>query len=147
MFAIKNSGNTKVNFIKILLLLLVVSLLVYGFTSFTGKESIAIAVLGFGLSAVIISFVGIMIVLLVALYLFSSSSISIYPKMLFMEGLLLGWWHFLFNVIIPDGNSLTLLGVNIYNLGSYILYGMTVLIGIGIVMMMFQRSTTRIDKI
>ncbi|MBL1904843.1 hypothetical protein ELE61_30010, partial [Klebsiella pneumoniae] len=60
---------------------------------------------------------------------------------------LFGWWYFVFNFLIPDGQSLTLLGVNIYNLGGYFIYGTTVLIGIGIVMMMFRRSTNQVDKV
>ncbi|MEQ0006739.1 hypothetical protein ABLU95_10955 [Klebsiella sp. GG_Kp146] len=135
------------NFIKIMLLFAVVTLLVYGFSGLTGKESVVFTFLGFGFSAVIGAFILIMIVLLIALYLFASSSVSIYPKILFLEGTLFGWWYFVFNFIMPDGKSLTLLGVNIYNLGSYILYGMTVLIGIGIVMMMFQGSTNHVDKV
>lgn len=135
------------NFIKIMLLFVVVTLLVYGFSGLSGKESVVFTSLGFGFSAVIGAFILIMIVLLVALYLFASSSISIYPKMLFMEGMLFGWWHFVFNFIIPDAKSLTLLGVSIYNLGSYILYGMTVLIGIGIVMLMFPRLTAGISQV
>ena len=135
------------NFIKLIILFAVVALLVYGFSGLSGKDSVAFTFLSFGFSAVIAAFFWIMIVLLVALYLFASSSISIYPKMLFLEGTLFGWWYFVFNFLIPDGQSLTLLGVNIYNLGGYFIYGTTVLIGIGIVMMMCRRSTNQVDKV
>lgn len=133
--------------IKFTLLFALISVLVYGFTDFTGKESIAITALGFGFSAVMASFAGVMIILLVALFLFSSSSISIYPKMLFMEGILFCCWEFTFNFIIPDGKLLTLLGINIYNLGNYFIYGVSVLIGIGIVMMMFPRINDGISQV
>jgi apolipoprotein N-acyltransferase len=73
------------NFIKLIILFAVVALLVYGFSGLSGKDSVAFTFLSFGFSAVIAAFFWIMIVLLVALYLFASSSISIYPKMLFRK--------------------------------------------------------------
>lgn len=135
------------NLIKIIILFAVAALLVYGFRGLSVKDSVTIIFLSFGFSAILAVFYLMMIFLLVALYIFASSSISIYPKMLFLEGTLFGWWYFVFNFLIPDGQSLTLLGVNIYNLGNYFIYGTTVLIGIGIVMMMFRRSTNQIDKV
>lgn len=68
------------NLIKIIILFAVAALLVYGFRGLSVKDSVTIIFLSFGFSAVLAVFYLMMIFLLVALYIFASSSISIYQK-------------------------------------------------------------------
>jgi hypothetical protein len=44
-------------------------------------------------------------------------------------------------VVLPDGKARTILGFDLYNISSYLLYGMTVP-GIGSVAMLFNKNNS-----
>ena len=67
-------------FIKGFLFFIIMVLLVYGVTGLTAKESIVFTAFGFGISAILCSFVGIMVVLVVTMCLFAFEELGALPR-------------------------------------------------------------------
>uniref|UniRef100_UPI00202E9A05 hypothetical protein n=2 Tax=Enterobacterales TaxID=91347 RepID=UPI00202E9A05 len=126
-------------FIKGSLFFIIIVLLVYGATGLNAKESIVFAAFGFGISAILCSFVGIMIVLVVTMWLFAFEDLGALPRLFGAQIILIALWNLIFTVVLPDEKARTILGFDLYNISSYLLYGMTVLLGIGSAAMLFNK--------
>ena len=68
-------------FIKGFLFFIIMVLLVYGVTGLTAKESIVFTAFGFGISAILCSFIGIMVVLVVTMCLFAFEELGALPRL------------------------------------------------------------------
>ena len=128
-------------FIKGFLFFIIMVLLVYGVTGLTAKESIVFTAFGFGISAILCSFVGIM-VLVVTMCLFAFEELGALPRLFGAQIILIALWNLIFTVVLPDEKARTILGFDLYNISSYLLYGMTVLLGIGSVAMLFNKNNS-----
>ncbi|HBV9740173.1 TPA: hypothetical protein MEA33_005800, partial [Klebsiella pneumoniae] len=124
------------------LFFIIMVLLVYGATGLNAKESIVFAAFGFGISAILCSFVGIMVVLVVTMCLFAFEELGALPRLFGAQIILIALWNLIFTVVLPDGKARTILGFDLYNISSYLLYGMTVLLGIGSVAMLFNKNNS-----
>lgn len=132
-------------FIKGSLFFIIMVLLVYGATGLNAKESIVFAAFGFGISAILCSFVGIMVVLVVlvvTMFLFAFEELGALPRLFGAQIILIALWNLIFTVVLPDEKARTILGFDLYNISSYLLYGMTVLLGIGSVAMLFNKNNS-----
>ncbi|EPJ3642005.1 hypothetical protein L9F36_005153, partial [Klebsiella pneumoniae] len=129
-------------FIKGSLFFIIMVLLVYGATGLNAKESIVFAAFGFGISAILCSFVGIMGVLVVTMCLFAFEELGALPRLFGAQIILIALWNLILTVVLPDGKARTILGFDLYNISSYLLYGMTVLLGIGSVAMLFNKNNS-----
>ncbi|MEL4201238.1 hypothetical protein AAFM39_24945 [Klebsiella pneumoniae] len=127
-------------FIKGFLFFIIMVLLVYGVTGLTAKESIVFTAFGFGISAILCSFIGIMVVLVVTMCLFAFEELGALPRLFGAQIILIALWNLIFTVVLPDEKARTILGFDLYNISSYLLYGMTVLLGIGSVAMLFNKN-------
>lgn len=128
--------------LKFFLLFIIAVLLVYGATGLNAKESIVFAAFGFGISAILCSFVGIMVVLVVTMCLFAFEELGALPRLFGAQIILIALWNLIFTVVLPDEKARTILGFDLYNISSYLLYGMTVLLGIGSVAMLFNKNNS-----
>ncbi|WPI89056.1 hypothetical protein [Klebsiella pneumoniae] len=76
----------------------------------------------------------------------SSLSVIYYSAQLFRlfgaQIILIALWNLIFTVVLPDEKARTILGFDLYNISSYLLYGMTVLLGIGSVAMLFNKNNS-----
>ncbi|EMZ3528320.1 TPA: hypothetical protein ACJ14E_004147 [Klebsiella pneumoniae] len=129
-------------FIKGSLFFIIMVLLVYGATGLNAKESIVFAAFGFGISAILCSFVGIMVVLVLTMCLFAFEELGALPRLFGAQIILIALWNLIFTVVLPDEKARTILGFDLYNISSYLLYGMTVLLGIGSVAMLFNKNNS-----
>lgn len=129
-------------FIKGSLFFIIMVLLVYGATGLNAKESIVFSAFGFGISAILCSFVGIMVVLVVTMCLFAFEELCALPRLFGAQIILIALWNLIFTVVLLDEKARTILGFDLYNISSYLLYGMTVLLGIGSVAMLFNKNNS-----
>ncbi|HBV2057943.1 TPA: hypothetical protein MDR23_003426 [Klebsiella pneumoniae] len=129
-------------FIKGSLFFIIMVLLVYGATGLNAKESVVFTAFGFGISAILCSFVGIMVVLVVTMCLFAFEELGALPRLFGAQIILIALWNLIFTVVLPDEKARTILGFDLYNISSYLLYGMTVLLGIGSVAMLFNKNNS-----
>ncbi|MCS5939700.1 hypothetical protein LNO10_26670 [Klebsiella variicola subsp. variicola] len=116
--------------------------MVYGATGLNAKESIVFSAFGFGISAILCSFVGIMVVLVVTMCLFAFEELGALPRLFGAQIILIALWNLIFTVVLLDEKARTILGFDLYNISSYLLYGMTVLLGIGSVAMLFNKNNS-----
>ncbi len=86
------------------------ALLVYGVTGLTAKESIVFTAFGFGISAILCSFIGIMVVLVVTMCLFAFEELGALPRLFGAQIILIALWNLIFTVVLPDEKARTILG-------------------------------------
>lgn len=75
------------------------ALLVYGVTGLTAKESIVFTAFGFGISAILCSFIGIMVVLVVTMCLFAFEELGALPRLFGAQIILIALWNLIFTVV------------------------------------------------
>ncbi|MCL3566161.1 hypothetical protein L6P71_28590, partial [Klebsiella pneumoniae] len=68
--------------------------------------------------------------------------IRTFPRLFGAQIILIALWNLIFTVVLPDEKARTILGFDLYNISSYLLYGMTVLLGIGSVAMLFNKNNS-----
>jgi hypothetical protein len=105
---------------------IIMVLLVYGVTGLTAKESIVFTAFGFGISAILCSFIGIMVVLVVTMCLFAFEELGALPRLFGAQIILIALWNLIFTVVLRM-KSTHHTRFDLYNISSYLLYGMTVL--------------------
>lgn len=81
---------------------IIMALLVYGVTGLTAKESIVFTAFGFGISAILCSFIGIMVVLVVTMCLFAFEELGALPRLFGAQIILIALWNLIFTVVLPD---------------------------------------------
>ncbi|MDQ6192477.1 hypothetical protein M3O75_31730 (plasmid) [Klebsiella pneumoniae] len=64
------------------------------------------------------------------------------PRLFGAQIILIALWNLIFTVVLPDEKARTILGFDLYNISSYLLYGMTVLLSIGSVAMLFNKNNS-----
>ncbi len=123
---------------KYIFLFLILALLVWGFTGLNAKETIVITTLGFSLGIVSTAFFAVMAVTLLMAAIFVTQEVPTYVLALGTQIIPFFLWHVIFS-IVPDAKMFTIFGVNIWNMGIYIMYGVTVLIAVYATSIAFSR--------
>lgn len=114
---------------KYILLFAVIAVLVWGVTGLTAKETIVFTALGFGVSVVGAAFIFMILLVFILVMMFASGELGILAKFVGTQLFTVAMWNLAFG-IVPDGKTFSVLGLNIWQVGSYLLYGMTVLIAV-----------------
>lgn len=114
---------------KYILLFAVIAVLVWGVTGLTAKETIVFTALGFGVSVVGAAFILMIILAFILVMVCASEEQGVLAKFVGTQLFTVAMWNLAFGVV-PDGKTFSVLGLNIWQVGSYLLYGMTVLIAV-----------------
>ena len=114
---------------KIIFLFVIVALLIWGFTGLDTRETIVITTLGFSVGIVTAAFFAVIAVTLLMAAIFVTEEVPTYILALGTQIIPFFFWHVAFS-IVPDAKLYTVFGVNIWSMGTYIMYGVTVLIAV-----------------
>ncbi len=113
--------------IGVLLIVVLLFLLFFGTMGLTTKQAIVITFLGIGLSYIAVSFVGIVIVAIIAgFYLFADQNNPII-KLAMAQLFLIAIWNFAF-ILVPSAKEISLAGIHLQTVGGYFIYGMSMLL-------------------
>lgn len=80
--------------------------------------------------------------LVVTMCLFAFEELGALPGLFGAQIILIALWNLVFTVVLPDEKACTILGFDLYNISSYFLYGMTVLLGIGSVVILINKNNS-----
>lgn len=111
--------------LKITLLLVMAFLLGYGVFGLTAREAVAVTVAGASISFVIASFIGLSILAIIATVIMIGSA-GMAVKMVAAQLFMIGMWQIMFSVS-DSLKSVSVGGINIYDLGSVMLFVMSCL--------------------
>nr|QTX13758.1 hypothetical protein [Klebsiella pneumoniae] len=76
----------------------------------------------FGISAILCSFIGIMVVLVVTMCLFAFEELGALPRLFGAQIILIALWNLIFTVVLPDEKKHAPYSVfDLYNISSYLL--------------------------
>lgn len=111
--------------LKLILLLVMVFLLGYGVFGLTAREAVAFMVAGVSISFIIASFIGLSILAVITTVIMIGRA-GIAVQMIAAQIFAIGAWQVVFS-LSDSMKSVTVGGINIYDLGSVMLFGMSLL--------------------
>ncbi|EBS1405107.1 hypothetical protein ACR9O1_004199 [Salmonella enterica] len=124
---------------KVLLLLVMVFLLGCGVFGLTAREAVAFTVVGVGIPLIIASFIGLSILAVITTVIMIGSA-GVAVHMIVAQLIAIGAWQVVFS-LSDSMKSVAIGGINIYESGGVMLFGMSLLTCLYVVVMVLDERS------
>lgn len=122
--------------LKVILLMLMVLLLGCGVFGLTAREAVAFTVLGVGIPFIIVSFIGLSILAVITTVIMIGSA-GVAVQMVVAQLIVIGEWQVVFS-LSDSMKTVVIAGMNVYESGSFIVSGMSLLTCIYVVVTVLE---------
>ncbi|EKH3107934.1 hypothetical protein O7N79_001932 [Salmonella enterica] len=120
-----------------ILLIIMFFLLGYGVFGLTDREAVAFTVGSIGISVIIASFIGLTILAVITAVIMIGHA-SVVVQMIVAQLIVIGEWHMVFS-LSDSMKSVAIGGINMYESGSFIVFGMSLLTCLYVIIAVLER--------